>query len=198
MGSNEPGDDFAGALRRVRRQLDDHRLRLPAVTSAPPAMVRAPGIVAGLILAVWAMPLWAETSATAEMQIRDRLNRWVEQTNQGRFEAANTIWDKGVIGWYPGQPDFTDEAVAKSIARGDSRQAPNRRYVLKVDEVIVEGSLAVVRDRWWRFRRTDAQAAWAVDSYLRSFEVWRRTPRGWKIMRWISAPEPAPNVPPDP
>jgi len=56
-----------------------------------------------------------------------------------------------------------------------------------VDEVIVDGSLAVVRDTWTQTTQRDA----APDQIttFRSFEVWRRQPdASWKISRWIDGP----------
>lgn len=63
------------------------------------------------------------------------------------------------------------------------------RYEVTVNEVIVSGPLAVVRDTW-RFT-TNAGTPDSTVAVVRSFEVWRRqSARSWKIARWISAPEP--------
>jgi ketosteroid isomerase-like protein len=92
------------------------------------------------------------------------------------------------VGWYPGQPDDT---YAKELAQA-ARPRPGRkptRYQVTINEVIVSGSLAVVRDTW-RFTTAPGSTDSTV-AKVRSFEVWRRQPDGaWKIARWISAPEP--------
>jgi ketosteroid isomerase-like protein len=63
---------------------------------------------------------------------------------------------------------------------------------LTINEVIVDGSLAVVRDTWTQTTRQDSGPDKVAT--FRSYEVWRRQPNGtWKISRWIDGPmKPAP------
>lgn len=83
-------------------------------------------------------------------------------------------------------PDDTYARETEGAARGG---APRTRYELEIKEVMVSGSLAVVRDVW-TFSTMGKVGEQTVES-VKSFEVWRRQPDGtWKIARWISAPEP--------
>jgi ketosteroid isomerase-like protein len=121
-------------------------------------------------------------AAGDEARIRARLAQWVEQFNSGDYAGAAGIWAPDLIGVIPGGPDDT---WAREM-EGARRAKPGPvRFALTVDEVLVDGDLAVVRDTW-------RQTGGAREEKFRSFEVWRRQPDGeWKIARWIdAAPEP--------
>jgi steroid delta-isomerase len=122
-----------------------------------------------------------------EAEIRAALARWVGAANRQDWKAALDVWAPDVIGWYPGQPDDTFAREQANATRPKREHAG--QFELTINEVIVSGDLAVVRDTW-TMRSTDP--ANPGSSTFRSFEVWRRQPGGsWKIARWISAPEPA-------
>jgi ketosteroid isomerase-like protein len=149
------------------------------------------GIVLSLILAGTTLRGHAQApndSATAVHIIRAALGQWVEAANRQDWRAAAAIWAPDLIGWYPGQPDDT---YAKELEQAAHPRpgCPPTRYEVTVNEVIVSGSLAVVRDTW-RFT-TGAGTPDSTVDVVRSFEVWRRQRGGhWKIARWISSPEP--------
>jgi ketosteroid isomerase-like protein len=130
----------------------------------------------------------AQTSeeAKAEADIRQALAGWVEAANRGDWKAALKVWAPDLIGWYPGSPDDTYAREAENAARAGE---PRTKYELEIKEVLVAGSLAVVRDVW-KFTTRRTAGAPTVET-VKSFEVWRRQPDGaWRISRWISAPEP--------
>ena len=117
-----------------------------------------------------------------EAAIRVRLQQWVEQFNSGDYTGAAGIWAPDLIGIIPGGPDDSfdrEQSAARKMKPGPAR------YALTIDEILVDGDLAVVRDTW-------VETGGAKPSKFRSFEVWRRQPDGkWRIARWIdAAPEP--------
>jgi steroid delta-isomerase len=123
----------------------------------------------------------------AETEIRSALARWVEAANRQDWKAALDVWAPDLIGWYPGIPEITYEREVENSKRPAS--GPMTNYQVTVNEVIVSGGLAVVRDTW---TFTTKRASGDVTERVRSYEVWRRQADGvWKISRWISAPEPA-------
>ena len=117
-----------------------------------------------------------------EARIRARLSKWVEQFNTGDYAGAATIWAPDLIGVIPGRPDDT---YAREVEGARNAKPSPVRFELRIDEVLVDGDMAVVRDTW-------RQLGGAKVVVFRSFEVWRRQPDGeWKIARWIdAAPEP--------
>jgi ketosteroid isomerase-like protein len=128
-------------------------------------------------------------SAAAVRSIRQALAGWVDAANREDWKTAAQVWAPDLVGWYPGQPDDTYTKEMKSAAHPRAGRA-HTRFEVNVIEVMVSGSMAVVRDIW-RFTTApgtpDSSAA-----VVRSYEVWGRQPDGqWKIRRWISAPEPS-------
>jgi steroid delta-isomerase len=125
--------------------------------------------------------------ASDEARIRRRLAEWVRQTRAGaRLEAAE-IWAPDLVGWYPGQPDDTYAREMESARKPRPGNVPSSIPAVTVEEVIVSGDLAVVRDVW---RITRVVAGDTLYQIIKGIEVWRRQPdRAWRIARWVSAPE---------
>lgn len=123
-----------------------------------------------------------EDTAAAETYIRGALAQWVDAANRDDYASALKVWAPDLVGWYPGIPD-TNYAQQEEYAKHP--QPSNTKYKLSVDEVMVSGNMAVVRDTW----------IVTTNGYpvtLRSFEVWRKQPDAtWKISRYLSAAEPA-------
>lgn len=125
-------------------------------------------------------------NAAAEKQIRAALANWVEAANRGDYKAASEVWAPDLIGWAPQGPDDTYEREAAYAKLPVA--PPKTTFALMIDEVIVDGSLAVVRDTWTQTTKQDGGAIKV--STFRSYEVWRRQPdASWKISRWIDGPE---------
>lgn len=143
-------------------------------------------IVFGVLLTTSMLAAPVAEDAKAEKEIRGALAAWVSAANRGDWKEAVKVWAPDLIGWYPGMPDDT---YPREVERAARAGPPRTTYQVDVREVIVSGTLAVVRDVW-TFSTKNASGAPTVEK-VKSFEVWRRQPDGrWKISRWISAPEP--------
>ena len=139
---------------------------------------------AALAIAGFAHADTSADNAAAEQQIRAALTQWTQAANRGDYKAALEVWAPDLIGWPPQGPDDTYQREAQSAKL--PVHPPQTTYALTINEVIVDGSLAVVRDTW---TETTKQAAADKIQTFRSFEVWRRQPDGrWKISRWIDGP----------
>ena len=123
-------------------------------------------------------------NAEAEQAIRAALANWTRAANQKDWKTALQVWAPDLIGWGTGGPDDTYQREADFAAH----PVPSRTTcTLTINEVIVDGSLAVVRDSWTETTKQD-NGPDKVTTY-RSFEVWRRQPdNSWKISRWIDGP----------
>jgi len=143
------------------------------------------GVIALLCVASFAHADTASDNAAAEKAIRSALARWTEAANRGNYKAALEVWAPDLIGWAPQGPDDTYAREAQSASL--PVKPPQTSYALTINEVIVDGSLAVVRDTWTQTTK-QAAAADKIETF-RSFEVWRRQPdASWKISRWIDGP----------
>ncbi len=126
-----------------------------------------------------------ESNTLAERQIRSALAGWLSAANRGDYKTALKVWAPDLIGWASDGADDTYQREAESAER--PMQAPKTTYELTINEVIIEGSLAVVRDTWIETTRGDTETEKV--SQFRSYEVWRRQPdMSWKISRWIDGP----------
>ena len=123
-------------------------------------------------------------AAQDESVIRSRLAGWVKAFNAGDLKAAAQVWAPDLVGWAPEGEDDT-YAREMEFASREAGKPPAATYALEINEVIVSGDLAVVRDTWTETPRAEPAKA----RRFRSFEAWRRQPDGsWKIARWIDGP----------
>lgn len=127
----------------------------------------------------------AADNGGAERQIRAALAHWLDAANRGNYAAALAVWAPDLIGW---APDGSEDSYAREQKYAALPQrAPSTTYELKIDEVIVDGTLAVVRDTWTQTTNVDGGSE-KVETF-HSFEVWREQPdKSWKITRWIDGP----------
>jgi len=127
----------------------------------------------------------ASDNRAAEKEIRAALSRWTEATNRGDMQTALSVWAPDLVGWSADGPDDTYPLETEF-----AKQPPEpvkTRYGLTINEVIVDGSLAVVRDTWTETTKRDSGTGKVAT--FRSYEIWRRQPdRSWKISRWIDGP----------
>jgi ketosteroid isomerase-like protein len=142
----------------------------------------------GLPLLVAAGFAHADTTAdnrAAEKDIRAALAQWTEAANKGDMKAALSVWAPDLIGWPADGPDDTYPLEARYA---NQPQGPLKTtYGLTINEVIVDGSLAVVRDTWTETTSQDSSPDKVAT--FRSYEVWRRqSDKTWKISRWIDGP----------
>src|SRR6266576_1967317 len=68
-----------------------------------------------------------QNNTAATGAIRERLARWVTQTNQGDRAAAGTIWAAQVTGWVPQVCRSGDQYLCSEYRRGCSRGGACRR-----------------------------------------------------------------------
>lgn len=114
-----------------------------------------------------------------EAAIRQSLADWLQAFNSGDYAKAAEIWAPDMRGWGDGQEDSYQKEMdgAKQTPKVAN---PKWRYALRIDEVMVEGDMAVVRDTWTEIAPTGQARTFP------SFEVWRRQPdKSWKISRWL-------------
>jgi ketosteroid isomerase-like protein len=116
-----------------------------------------------------------------EAAIRQDLAEWLEAFNSGDYAKAAQVWAPDMRGWGDGQEDSYQQEM-DAAKRTPKVAGPKVHYALRIDEVMVEGDMAVVHDTWTEIGPTGKARTFG------SFEVWRRQPdRSWKISRWIDA-----------
>ena len=124
-----------------------------------------------------------------EGQIRKAIADWIDANNRGDHAEANKIWAPGVKGWFPENGEFKNAAAFPDKDAAFVKKASST-FSVTIEEVMVCGDLAVVRDKW-RETLHLTEGSQTAQRTIWSFEVWKPQAGGqWKIARWISAPEP--------
>ena len=130
-----------------------------------------------------------QSDEQSEAQIRKALADWVEATNRGDDAAANTIWADKMIGWFPKVPELGLSGAFAAAGLPEKKEGVRSTYELKIDEVVVSGSVASVYDIWTETAHFQGSPV-TVKRIIRGNELWRRQANGaWKIARFVSAPE---------
>jgi ketosteroid isomerase-like protein len=115
-----------------------------------------------------------------ELSIRNALQNWVTNFNSGEIAKTFDIWAEDLIGWYPGGPEVSYQASTQLPPEG----GPKSTFQLTINEIIIEGNLAVVRDTW--DQTVTKRGSPELKLKLKSYEVWKKREGKWKIIRWIS------------
>jgi ketosteroid isomerase-like protein len=134
----------------------------------------------------------AGDSAAAVALVRTRLAEWVRQTNGGDRAGANEVWAPAMVGWFPRASVFSDSAAYAVARAAGVAQTPLARATvsLVIEDVVVSGPVVVVHDVWTEGREFGSPEK-AVQRVIRGSELWRCQPDGrWRIVRYVSAPEP--------
>lgn len=132
-----------------------------------------------LLVAAGACAAAPTQSQQDEAVIRQDLADWLKAFNDGDYAKAAKVWAPDMRGWGEGMEDSYEREMdaAKKLPKA---AGPRERYQLRIDEVMVEGHMAVVHDTWTEIGPTGKARSFG------SFEVWRRQPdKSWKISRWL-------------
>lgn len=114
-----------------------------------------------------------------EATIRQSLADWLKAFNSGDYAKAAQVWAPDMRGWGDGVEDSYQREM-DSARKMPKAVNPKWHYALRIDEVLVEGDMAVVHDTWTELGPTGKARTFP------SFEVWRRQPdKSWKISRWL-------------
>jgi ketosteroid isomerase-like protein len=114
-----------------------------------------------------------------EAVIRQSLADWLVAFNSGDYAKAAQVWAPDMRGWGDGAEDSYQQEM-DGAKKTPKVADPKWHYALRIDEVMVEGDMAVVHDTWTETGPTGKTRSFG------SFEVWRRQPdKSWKISRWI-------------
>jgi ketosteroid isomerase-like protein len=137
-------------------------------------------MLSSLLLLVGGACAAAPTQAQQdEAVIRKSLTDWLKAFNSGDYAKAAQVWAQDMHGWGDGGEDSYQQEM-DAARKTPSVADPQVRYALRIDEVMVEGDMAVVHDTWTEIASTGKARTFP------SFEVWRRQADGsWKISRWL-------------
>ena len=146
-------------------------------TIIPKAAVLALSLAA-LALSAGAAPARADDAA----DIRGRLEQWTDDFNAGRADAVCDLFSKEAISDYRGQPERTYDDICALLKSSIADKARQFHYQADIHEIIVEGSLAVVRLTW-----SLQVMPMNVTSEEPGMDIFRREADGkWRIVRYLA------------
>lgn len=137
----------------------------------------------------------ALNDSAAAAAVRTRLTEWVRQANAGDRQGTSEVWAPGLVGWFPRAAMFGDSAALAAAGVSDvDASAVRTIYDLVIDDIVASRSVVVVHDIWTETRLLSPGKK--VQRQIRGSELWRCQPdRRWRIVRYVSAPEPWSVVP---
>ena len=131
-----------------------------------------------LAIAAGANPARADDAA----DIRGRLEQWTDDFNAGRADAVCDLFSKEAISDYRGQPERTFDDICALLKSSIADKTRQFHYQADIHEIIVEGSLAVVRLTW-----SLQVMPMNVTSEEPGMDVFRREAEGkWRIIRYLA------------
>ncbi len=125
----------------------------------------------------------AVPSASADRaEVERALQRWPEDFNAKNQASACGLFAPDVVLSYPGGPDRGFEAMCAQFGTLFASTDKTLRYAApQIEEIIVEGDVAIVR-LIWTLTVTDSQGKTLEVVREKGVDVFARQPdRGWKI-----------------
>ncbi len=146
-----------------------------------------------LALMLFALPVTAAADDGAETQIRTALSKWTQDFNAGKADAVCQLFSPELRYDFRGYPERGYADICARLNRSLSDASKKYVYALDVREILVSGSLAIVRLVWTlNVTLPNGQAVTSVEPGM---DVFARAPDGtWKIIRYLAyeAPGAAP------
>ncbi len=135
-------------------------------------------IAAATLALLWFGPALADDAA----EIRQRIERWTDDFNNGRKEAACDLFSRTLKSHVQGQgeADYTTRCALIMKAMDDPKR--DFRYSVEIKEIGVDGDLGFVRLDWTLTVLPDGET-----SLEPGLDIFRREADGvWRIVSFMS------------
>lgn len=148
-------------------------------------------VVISLLLAVGgliapASNVRAQSARRAQSRIRAALENWTTAFNAGDSGRICDLFAPDLIADYQGQPERNYQSLCDHLRRSLSGGRRKFHYSLAIREILVSGSLAVVR-LVWTLRTYQTNGAEAGSTIEPGIDIFRLQPDGsWKISRFMA------------
>jgi ketosteroid isomerase-like protein len=145
-----------------------------------------------IVLAALAMLVAnASIAADSAMRLGDAsavFNQWIAAYQARDAEKLMAVFDKSLVYSAQAEEDQSYAELKASYVNFFSTKPPPVRWKAIAKEIHAQAGLAVVVSIWEQ-RSKDSKPADEPTSRLRSIDVFKKTPAGWKIVRTINYPE---------
>ena len=141
------------------------------------------------MLMTCSIPVWAQGKKSAKNEQKDKeailnaISKISDYYNRNQHDSALQFYSKDIKVSFPDEPDMDYNGFLAAYRAMKQRSGVTVHTRDSVEEVIVDGDLAIVRFSWLtRFKNnsTGAERSWRA----RDFTVWRKESDGqWRFYR---------------
>lgn len=138
--------------------------------------------IVSLVLAAGVAALSAPALADSAGEIRERLEQWTDDFNNGRKEAACDLFSRTLQSTVQGQGEAGYETRCALVSKAIDDPERDFVYGLDIKEIGVDGDLAFVRLDWTLTIKPGGEK-----SLEPGLDIFRREADGvWRIVRYMS------------
>ena len=127
-----------------------------------------------------------DTAAGA--QVLRVFEHWTIAYEKGELEGTMSIFAPGVVFAFQGSKDQTNEDLRKGYVQDFATRQPGTAWVSRLEEVYVEGSVAIVRSVW-ELKVKSGSGETQVKARNRSVDILSKGSGSWRIIRSFNYPE---------
>lgn len=131
-----------------------------------------------------------ESGSKIKSQVISRLQQWPKDFNQKNISGVCDIFSTELVASYPGRPDKNYNDMCRQLTTVLMDASKQYRYEdPKIDQIIVDKDLAIVRVRWILVKNTKGQTS---PEFIKEkgIDVLKRQEDGqWKIIISHAYPE---------
>jgi len=139
------------------------------------------------MMLILAAALAAASPIADQEAVRSAIVAGAEACGAGNPAGSIASVDRGLVLSYPDARDRTFDGLAAGYARLCRGEGENTvvSTTPEFEEVAVTGDVAIARLIWTTRLRGMPEGAYRK---MRDFQVWRRTPEGWRFWRGVHWP----------
>jgi uncharacterized protein (TIGR02246 family) len=144
-------------------------------------------IAAAALVASIEMPVSADSTETAQSEIRSALEKWRAAFNDRDDRQVCDLFAPDLIANYQGQPERDYASLCQLLRTSLQDTERTYQYSLKINEILVYGDLAVVRLIWTLETEKDGVPKETIAEP--AVDIFRHQEDGsWKISRYLAYP----------
>ena len=124
----------------------------------------------------------------AGAQVLQTFERWTIAYEKGDLDGTMSIFAPSVVFAFQGSKDQNYEDLRKGYVQDFAIRQPGTAWVAQLEEVYVEGTVAIVRSAW-ELRVKAGASETQMKARNRSVDILSRGSGGWQIIKSFNYPE---------
>ena len=121
-------------------------------------------------------------------QVLHVFEQWTSAYEKGDLNGSVSIFAPNVVFAFQGSKDQDYEALRKGYVQDFATRAPGTVWVPRIEEVYVEGTIAIVRSVW-ELKVQSGSGETQVKARNRSVDILSKGSGSWRIIRSFNYPE---------